>query len=231
MIDFRGVSGLKGLVFDLDDTLYLQADYKRSGFNAIAEWLAEREGIEANQTRGDLERILQCKGTSYPRMFDDFVTLRGLNPELTEKLVDLFIAHQPRIDCFSGVNAMLEDLRRRYRLGLLTDGRQSSQRKKIEALNLAEVFDAVLLSERIKLSKPAQELFLWFEKEFSLSGSALAYIGDNSQKDFFGANQRGWLTVRVLTGEHALLEATGAWRADIELSKVTELTDWLEKWD
>ncbi|MGQ9635778.1 MAG: HAD family hydrolase, partial [Bryobacteraceae bacterium] len=33
------------VAFDLDDTLYLERDYVRSGFEAVGEWAKERLGI------------------------------------------------------------------------------------------------------------------------------------------------------------------------------------------
>ncbi len=220
-------SPLKGLVFDLDDTLYPQSDYKRSGFRAVSKWLEKHQNLNAEQSYAALEQILQTKGASYPCFFDDFVKKKQRPSSLAKEMTQIFIAHQPQLQCYPGVNQLLEQLRNHYLLGILTDGRESSQEKKLLALHLHNKVDAVLLSDSLNLNKPAEELFHWFEEKFNLCGSQLAYIGDNPKKDFLGANRRDWLTIRVLTGEHAPLQSGGSQQAQIELSHVTDLFDWL----
>lgn len=218
---------LKGLVFDLDDTLYPQVDYKRSGFRAVSKWLKKHQNLNAEQSYAALEQILKNKGASHSWIFDDFVKKEQLPPMLAKEMTQVFIAHQPQLQCYPGVNQLLKQLRCHYLLGILTDGRQSSQEKKLLALHLHNKVDAILLSDSMNLNKPAGKLFSWFEEKFNLRGSQLAYIGDNPQKDFLGANHRGWLTIRILTGEHAALKLTGKQRAQIELLQVTDLLDWL----
>lgn len=67
----------------------------------------------------------------------------------------------------------------------------------------------------MKLNKPTQKLYRWFEKEFLLSGSILAYIGGNHHKNFLVANQRNGLTIRVLTSEHATFRINDESRARV----------------
>ncbi len=222
------MKNIKGLVFDLDDTLYLQADYKRSGFKAVANWLEEHENLERREVYTALNDILEEKGPSHPYIFDLFVTQKNLDPKLVKTLVDLFIKHQPQISCFEGVINMFNRLRKKYQLGILTDGRHSSQQKKIEALKLEPLCKYILYSDSLKLSKPAPELFQRFEKKFNLCGKQLAYIGDNPKKDFIGAKERKWKTIRVLTGEYRELKMLDQWGADIILNKCTDILQCLE---
>jgi len=221
-------SHLKGLVFDLDDTLYLQADYKRSGFAAVAKWLKQNHNIDQHITIRLLEKILLEHGPSHPFVFDDFSQRCRAAEGLVPEMVRIFINHTPQIKCFHGVPGLLRRLRNSYHLGLLTDGRHQSQQCKVKSLGIGPIFDHILYSDTLKLNKPAEALFQFFEKTFTLHGHELAYIGDNPQKDFYGAKQRGWQTIRVRTGEHARLEASGNWNADIDLNEVSELDRWLE---
>ena len=117
-------------------------------------------------------------------------------------MVQIFIEHEPIISCFPGVHAMLVRLRKRFKLGLLTDGRLAVQRGKIRALRLETEFNEILCSDLLGLEKPANELYEWFEWRLKLTGRQLIYVGDNPRKDFYGANMRRWTTVCVLTGEN-----------------------------
>ena len=218
---------LKGLVFDLDDTLYLQADYKRSGFKAVAAWLSEYKDIDSIWAYKALDNILQEKGPSHPYIFNLFVERYGLESHIVTKLVEVFIEHQPQISCFSGVSDMLSRLRKQYKLGILTDGRLASQEKKITALRLRDKVDAILCSDSMETSKPDESLYSWFEEKFDLAPSELAYIADNPAKDFVGANQLGWRTVRVLTGEHAMVHAFPPYDAQLCIENILKIDDWL----
>ena len=223
------MKNIKGLVFDLDDTLYLQADYKRSGFKAVANWLEDHKNLRSREVYHALNVILEEKGPSHPHIFDLFVDQNSLDPKLVETLVDLFIKHQPQISCFEGIINMFNKLRKNYHLGILTDGRHSTQQKKINALKLSHLCDYILYSDSLELSKPAPDLFLRFEQKFNLCGNQLAYIGDNPNKDFIGAKKLKWKTFRVLTGEYRNLKVTDKWDADITLNKCTDILACLDQ--
>jgi len=216
-------SALQAIVFDLDDTLYLQADYKRSGFKAVAQWLEENKGLDADTSYQELEQILQTKGASYPRIFDDFVKQRESPSTLVPALIQLFIAHRPQIQCFPKVRLLLESIKQHFRVGLLTDGRLSVQQKKVHALKLSERFDALLYSDSLGLEKPAESLYCWFEETFMLDGAQIAYIGDNPHKDFIGAKNRNWKTIQIMTGEYAEDQVPPHLCADLKLPSLAEL--------
>lgn len=219
------LDGIKGIVFDLDDTLYLQRDFKISGFHAVARWI-EDNGYSARQdTMAILHTILDQLGPSYPYMFNRLVEQLSFPETLIPQLVQVFVQHRPQIGLFHGVRDMLMLLRGKHTLGILTDGRLDVQRAKIKALGLEPLVDAILYSDVLGLSKPAGELYAWFEDHFQQPGPKLAYIGDNPAKDFIGANRRGWLTIRVLTGEFATIPAAERYNAKRTLNHAAFVAD------
>ncbi|MBN2644199.1 MAG: HAD family hydrolase [Desulfuromonadaceae bacterium] len=217
------IQGVDALIFDLDDTLYSQESFKRSGFTAVAAWAEQNLAVNRLQCRTMLDLILAEHGPSYPLMFNLLTSKLGLPLPVVDDLVREFINHDPAIDCYPGVKEMLADLRPRYRTGILTDGRLSVQQKKIQALALQGLVDEILYSAELGLEKPDRQLFLWFEERFGLKGRQLVYIGDNPHKDFSGARERGWRTIRVLTGEHADSPCPAGQDAEIMLSSVLDL--------
>lgn len=211
---FKGRPLPRGMVFDLDDTLYLQADYKRSAFAAVGEKLEGMGLCTSIEAVSALEAVLKEHGPSYGLMFNHMAGKLGLDPSLVPVLVETLRAHRPSIGLFPGVPDMLVFLKGKVRLGLLTDGLGRVQRAKIDALDVRKYFDLVVLSDDHKTSKPDGMLFALFEDAFSLKGGELAYVADNPSKDFIGANKRGWTTIRVRTGEHARDGAEGLYEAD-----------------
>lgn len=221
-VEKRGLlDGLQGIVFDLDDTLYLQKDFKISGFHAVANWLEDRGYGRRHDITDMLLAILEHHGPSYPYMFDRLVEQASLPKILVSDLVQVFIHHQPAIELFSGVRELLSCLRPNFKLGILTDGQISVQQAKVRALGLEPFVDRILYSNLLGLSKPATQLFTWFEEQFALPGNNIAYVADNPSKDFIGAHQRGWTTIRVLTGEFAELVAPNDHNAAITLSRAS----------
>lgn len=196
------IKGIRGIVFDLDDTLYPQISYKRSGFKVVSNWVASQFNLEPFSVLSELEHILTQRGPSYPHMFDRLAERLKINAGFVSEMVRVFIEHEPQIRCYDGVIPVLSRLRRNYRLGILTDGRFTVQQKKIRALELAQQVDEILYSDIMGLEKPALELFQWFEEKLLMTGERLLYVGDNPKKDFYGANIRRWCTICVMTGEN-----------------------------
>lgn len=215
-------SRMRAVVFDLDDTLYAQRDFKLSGFRAVARWLEDQDLADAQGSFAVMRRCMQQLGPSHPHLLDAALAALGLGHLGCEEPVRAFRGHRPTIDPFPGVEGMLADLRTRFRLGLLTDGWATVQRGKVAALGLDAMFDCILYSDEWLLHKPDPRLYHHFERVFGLQADQLVYVGDNPAKDFLAANQRGWITVRVQVGEHARKAAPSA-RHDSHFS-IAEVT-------
>ena len=164
------INTLKGIVFDLDDTLYPQVSYKRSGFKVVAAWIALKWSIDQSAVLSEFEDILTQYGPVYPYMFNRLLERLGIHRRFVSDMVRLFIGHDPQIQCYDGVHSMLARLRKKYRLGILTDGRYTVQEKKINVLSLNKGVDEILYSDTMRLEKPAIALFQWFERAFALNG-------------------------------------------------------------
>ena len=99
----------------------------------------------------------------------------------------------------AGVVGLLQRLRRRYRLGLLSnypDG--SAIRASLQATGLAPCFDAVVVSADLGLVKPHPEPFARILAELGVAADAALFVGDNWLADVQGAKRSGlraaWMT-------------------------------------
>ena len=224
------IKSIRGIVFDLDDTLYPQISYKRSGFKIVSDWVASKFNLEQSTVFSELEDILTQYGPSYPHMFDRLVERLGIENAHVDQMVNIFIGHEPRIRCYEGVIPTLSRLRDRYRLGILTDGRFTVQQKKIRALELAQQVDEILYSDIMGLEKPVLELFQWFEEKFKMAGENLLYVGDNPKKDFYGANIRKWCTVCVMTGENRDAGLPKWFKSQYSIPSIIDLAEFLRSY-
>ena len=97
-----------------------------------------------------------------------------------------------------GVEAMLEDLKERYRVGLLTNGPVRAQRDKLATLGWEETFDAALVTGELEAGKPDPRAFEAIAAELDVASDETVYVGDDVDADVYGATNAGMDVVQVL---------------------------------
>lgn len=191
------VSKWQSIVFDLDDTLYPEEDYVLSGFQAVAAWAELKLGIPSTEGFKELQALYEAgiRGNT----FDHWLTARGLGKQgLVTQLVLVYREHEPTLEPFPEVPALLASLRRICRLGLVSDGRLAVQQRKLAALQLAPFFDAIVFSDEWGSeawkpnTKPFEEVLSRLEAAADLS----VYVADNPAKDFLAARRAGLHSIR-----------------------------------
>jgi putative hydrolase of the HAD superfamily len=223
---------LKAIVFDLDDTLFPERQYALSGFAAVAEWAEGALGISSEQGYAELEAYFNdgIRGDTFNRLLE----AHDIDPErYLPQMVQCYRDHTPNLEPYPETHSVLQSLNGKYRLGLITQGHKPGQQRKLEALDLIDYFEAVLImgEEDRQDWKPSQVPFERILSELDLDGSEAAYIGDNPLKDFAGARRLGMLTIwiRRPEGEHVDdLPPSPEYHADLELPDLTALAEALE---
>lgn len=122
---FGHIERFKGVLFDLDDTLYPEREYVRSGFQAVEQVL-----LQVFEAEERLWHFFE-EGTT---AIDDLLKQEGIfSDELKQICVEAYLRHVPCITLYPGVREGLEHLKNIGRhVGLITDGRPEGQRKNIE---------------------------------------------------------------------------------------------------
>jgi putative hydrolase of the HAD superfamily len=227
---------LGAVVFDLDDTLFSERNYVLSGFRAVAAWLERQHGVDEERAFAGLEELFE-RGVRL-NTFDVWLAAQGLADEVAiPDLVGVYRSHVPSIVPAPGVPELLESLNGRTRLGLVSDGYASVQRRKFEALGLAVYFDAVVFSDELGRAfwKPSPRPFEVVAEALGVDPSECVYVSDNPLKDFIGARLVGMATVRLRRpdGVYAQIEPpTEAHAPDVELPEIVALGELLENhWD
>ena len=175
------------VVFDLDDTLYQEADYVDSGVRCVCDqvntlygkrlYLEVRDALQQNP-RVDWLAML-CESV-------------GLPPVAKQSLLWLYRLHEPDIQLSVGCKAALEKITdAASAVAVLTDGRSITQRLKLKSLRLSGL--PVYISEEHGSSKPAPDRFKAIERDFL--AEHYVYVADNPVKDFTGCNPLGWIGI------------------------------------
>lgn len=213
------------LIFDLDDTLYPEMEYIRSAFRAVAEEFAPRLGLTTEAVESELNGLFAADPAS--SVFDRWLASRSLSAELVTSMVEVFRANEPELHLFCDSKWTLDALSG-HRLALLTDGRPSSQRYKLQALGIESAFEQILVTDEIDIScrKPSPVGFQVLLERLEVEPGLAVYVGDNPLKDFRGARQVGIGTIRVRRpcGRYSSLEPPNDDCApDAEISTLFEL--------
>ena len=192
----------KVIVFDLDDTLYKEIEFVKSGFHAIASAI----GIEGAQD--ELLNWLQHGENAFEKLTAKY----SIGYSISE-LLQIYRSHIPDIYLDNDTEECLNTLKEKAHLGLITDGRTLTQWNKIQALGLTAFIqqEDILVSEAFGYGKPAPQVYGFFEVKYP--DCAYYYSGDNVTKDFVTANERGWTTVCLLD------DGRNIHRQDMEVAK------------
>lgn len=188
---------IKAVIFDLDDTLYIERDFFRSGFNVVAAKLEARGFGCASQLGDLLESIFLNEGRD--NVFDKASARLAFPKEWIPELVETFRAHTPLINLAPDAVEILSRLRPHYRLGCITDGFADVQRRKIKVLGVDALLDVVVVADDFgrKHWKPDPLPFRMCCDRLGIDEQQAIYIGDNTERDMRGARNAGIRSVRL----------------------------------
>ena len=210
------------IVLDLDDTLYEEKQFVRSGMRAVAEFLSDQYGIALHKIVKRLEEILLENGRG--EVFNRFLEENNLySSKLVRKCLSVYRLHNPSISLFPGVRKLLKDLSI-YPLYLVTDGNKVVQYNKVKALGIEHYFKKLYITHRygVQNAKPSVFCFERIKAAEKCNYRDIVYIGDNPAKDFVNIRKLGIRTVRVLSGNFKSVVAKHAFDAEVKINHVTE---------
>lgn len=179
------------IVFDLDDLLYQEFDFVRSGFWAIALLVSK------DQAKSVFKAMMAEYFSGRPALSwlcNEY--LKGKSKYTVEMLLNIYRTHIPNIVLSQEAAGLLTQLKKQgNKLGLITDGRAVTQRNKIKALKLSNWISDILISEEFGYEKPSPQPFKYFMEKYP--GEKYLYIADNFNKDFVTPNRLGWRTIAL----------------------------------
>ena len=174
----------KIFVFDLDDTLYSERDFEKSGIEFVYHNLSIKHI--------SLETILNNRNNWIELM------INGSNNQITLQIVlDMYRNHFPNIHLYNDAKVFLEKLLLQgIEMSLITDGRSITQRNKLRALGIESFFKNIVISEEVNSEKPSEYNFRMVM--YNTIAENYIYIADNPKKDFITPNKLGWTTICLL---------------------------------
>ena len=209
----EGKGQIKGVIFDLDDTLYSEKEYVRSGYKAVSDYLGGRYE----------EKLWNFFEAGKPAI-DKLLKELGRENEKA-KVLSVYRSHKPDIHLYPGVTEMIEKLKAKsIKVGIITDGRPEGQRNKLEALGL-DVDDVIVTDELggVQFRKPCDIAFRIMMTRWRLNPADTVYVGDNPVKDFQAPQQLGMRSIWFRN-------ADGLYKVDYDdVDRIDEIGDLLWK--
>ena len=219
----------RALLLDLDDTLYEELSYVRSGFRAVARHLARRlEGADERELFRSMMATLQSQGRG--SVFDSILSARGVPADRStiDHLVRLYRRHPPEIALDAGVLPALRYLSSRFLLAVVTDGDPMMQTRKVAALNLGSLVPVIVYCWDHAAPKPDPGGFALALERLGVGADQALIVGDDPRHDLPAAAALGVPMVRVRRGRHAAVANPASPSPVGEIDAFAALPAWLE---
>ncbi|MCM8535670.1 MAG: ATP-grasp domain-containing protein [Lentisphaeraceae bacterium] len=190
------LTGVKSVIFDMDDTLYPEREFVYSGYREVAKYCLENYGVYVED---ELRRRFE-----YGERGDLFSTVfKSLGLQLKEseilKLVRIYRTHKPSISPFVDVEILKELYKDGYTLGLISDGWHEVQEAKWNALGLDKYFTHKIFTDSLGKDywKPHPRSYELMNSWLGLDYDKTVYVADNVAKDFIAPNKLGMHSLKI----------------------------------
>lgn len=201
------------ILFDADETLFSFHSYL--GLKSMLK----RYGVEFNEQDYDaFQAVNQPLWVAYQNKeinaealqrirFESLAQKTGQDPlVLNRELMDE-MAHvsQP----LEGVREMLESLHGKVKMGIITNGFNALQQKRLENTKTSHFFYLLVVSETVGVAKPDRQIFDYaFSQMGEVERSKVLMVGDTLASDILGGNLAGidtcWFNPKGLANETAI---------------------------
>jgi putative hydrolase of the HAD superfamily len=217
---------IRAVAFDVNGTLVriLTDDGMEQIFRSIAHFLTY-QGIDLHrhQVRDLYFQHMKEQQRASPEEHPEFDAVgiwrsivqahqteftRALPAEKLEQM-PLFLAEmyrgisRCRLRLYPHVREVLDVLRERYPLAVVTDAQSAYARGELHKVGLLDYFDPIVVSGDHGYRKPDRRLFQLALDGIGVAAEHALYVGNDMHRDIFGAQEAGMTTVMVESDQGA----------------------------
>ena len=189
------LNGVRGIVFELDDTLLDQKAWMISKLELT--WREEKARLpDRTVFLSTALQIIDEGNSACPSayLFDELCLQLDLDAAIRVRLTEIYHQARPE-DCplYSDVRVALHQLHRLgYRIGVLTDHSPASQRQKLDVCGLLPLIDSLVLTAELGTQKPDPKVFEECARSLRLPPDQLVMVGNNPFRDMQGSFNAGY---------------------------------------
>lgn len=207
------------IVYDLDDTLYDEIEFVKSGFKEISKYLDNDKYYDF------MLEVFKKDGSG--KVFNALMDTFNLDVTL-QKLIEIYRFHQPNIILPKDSLELLQ-FSKLYNTALISDGYYLMQQNKFQALKLNNYISYPIFTDFYHTKKPELKPFQMVMEKFK-NETNFVYISDNPKKDFIGPNNLGWKSIRYKNpmGIYKEYKSDATFEVDNRLDIINILKDLFE---
>ena len=201
----KSINSIKAILFDLDNTLFdhdraelesLKKIYRsyRKLFNGISfDTFYERFQINNDMfwkklVAGETNRW-QSRHGRFALTLQDCNLDNSQAAEMFSVYLSIYIHNHYYID---GAENLLRTLKKKkYTLGIITNGFTTVQENKIDGLGIRRYFDTIVMSEKVGVMKPHPKIFDTALTKIECEARDCLFVGDSYESDVVGALRSG----------------------------------------
>lgn len=220
---------LRAVLFDLDDTLYPLAQFRHSGFRAVATHVDAAWGLAAAEALDVLERASQ---STPGRELQALVAHAGRPDDVVPDLLETIRRHVPALHLPEVSRFVLRRMRTSWRIAIVTNGQPAVQARKVRALGLEPMVDAVIYAAEhgSGIGKPEAAPFLAACRALGVPPTVAVFVGDDAVRDIDGAHAVGlrtiWLPATPTAAAPGVAGATASSLAEVPTLAARLDTPW-----
>ncbi len=188
----------KAMVFDLDDTLYPEANFVESGCRAVANYINRIYGMRI------LDDLIETyKAGERVNLFTSVLQryFKQVEPLLVQRLAEIYRCHFPSLELFPDARIALALLPGKGIFsGVMTDGFGCVQKNKMQALNLRNLINSVVYADDLggeEFWKPSPEPFHILAIQMEIETHEMIYVADNPLIDFLAPRRLGMGAIHI----------------------------------
>ena len=194
---------IEHVFFDLDHTLWdfeknsdltFQKIFKKQNIDInLEEFLAVYKPLNLEFWRLYREEKITKSELRYQRLKKAFDAIQfSISDDLIDALAIDYIDYLPHFNhLFDGTLNVLEYLKPKYQLHIITNGFEEIQSKKMVSSNIINYFNAVITSESVGVKKPNAKVFEHALQKAGATKDNSIMIGDSIEADVYGAMNVG----------------------------------------
>ncbi len=217
---------IKGIIFDLDDTLFDSTgqNFKKALFSAVTEMKSLGLKHDIDTVVNDL--IANVMADPGINKFNYIKEKYALTEDICEAGIKAYYNFQfDKIELFPGAEDLLNELSLRYTTGLITFGNQEVQNRKIEFLGLNKIFKHIIISPEDKYTSFVNMINL-----LGIKQNRILVVGDRIDSELKVGKKLGMQTVRLLKGKYKGLSPQNSFETpDYVINRIQDLREILSK--
>ena len=193
------------IAFDLDDTLWPCMPTIRRAEETLYQWLAQHY---PRITQGfDSEEIVEYRRKFTARDLRYSIDMTGMRRDFLQHLgeihdydgeqvahngFEVFFEARQQVEFYDDVLPCLQRLKRKFRLGTISNGNAS-----VEHVGLGELIEHAVSASDLMVAKPDPLIYQHLAQRFDVRPEEIIYVGDHPHYDVVGSLDAGYQAVWI----------------------------------